>query len=72
LQIPTLDILEFFGYNYNANFNSFTLDGKALNINTQTSSNNPITKRLIVNTASLIDLTAVKTDTPSVLSWNHT
>ncbi|CAD6197216.1 unnamed protein product [Caenorhabditis auriculariae] len=64
--VPTLDILEIFDFRGTPDYRSFKLNGQTVNINVQTSSYSPITKRLYISTKGLIDLS--KGDV--VLEWN--
>ncbi len=71
--MPKLNIIEVLGYSRNADFSSFKLDGQSVQINTQTSTNNPLRRRLYIETPNLIDLTALNNaqQSPSLLTWNH-
>uniref|UniRef100_A0A914UHD1 Glycosyl hydrolase family 31 C-terminal domain-containing protein n=1 Tax=Plectus sambesii TaxID=2011161 RepID=A0A914UHD1_9BILA len=73
ITVPKLNIIDVLGYTHTADFNSFKLDGRSVQINTQLSSNNVFRKHLIINTPNLIDLTALNTaqQSPSLLTWNH-
>ncbi|CAJ0930918.1 unnamed protein product, partial [Mesorhabditis belari] len=65
--LPTLDIIDIVGYDYTPDFNSFYLNGKRININIQTSSYSPFTRRLFISTKNLIDMNAEST----TLAWSH-
>ncbi|KJH46330.1 glycosyl hydrolase, family 31 [Dictyocaulus viviparus] len=68
LVIPTLDTLEIFNYKYFPDFNSFTLNGRKINVDVQSSSYQPFTKILSITTRNFIDLSK---ETISNLSWKH-
>uniref|UniRef100_A0A7I4Y3Y9 P-type domain-containing protein n=1 Tax=Haemonchus contortus TaxID=6289 RepID=A0A7I4Y3Y9_HAECO len=68
LNIPTVDTLEIFNYNYYPDFSSFMLNGKKVNINVQTSSYNPHQKILYISTKNLIDISGQGS---ANLSWKH-
>ncbi|CAJ0930944.1 unnamed protein product, partial [Mesorhabditis belari] len=71
LTLPTLDIIEIFGYEYYPDFNSFIWNGKSINVNVQTSTYYPLRKMLYIKTKGLIDLNDVASRATSVLTWSH-
>ena len=68
ISLPTLDIIEIFNYPKAPNFRSFTINGKAVNINVQKSTYSGITKTLYISTVGLIDLTSSDS---IVLQWSN-
>ncbi|KAK6057304.1 glycosyl hydrolase, family 31, partial [Cooperia oncophora] len=68
LAVPTIDTVEIFNYRFYPDFSSFTLNGKKVNINVQTSSYNPYKSILYVSTKNLIDISG---EGFANLSWKH-
>uniref|UniRef100_A0A914ECA2 P-type domain-containing protein n=1 Tax=Acrobeloides nanus TaxID=290746 RepID=A0A914ECA2_9BILA len=56
LSLPSLDNIEIFGYPYQPNLKTATLNGNPLTINTATSSYSAFTQVLNITTSNLIDL----------------
>ncbi|RCN51727.1 glycosyl hydrolase, family 31 [Ancylostoma caninum] len=72
VSIPSLDVIEVLGYGYYPNFSSFQLNGKKVNINVQTSSFSPFSRRLLISTPNLVKLSDyASSDGRFVLSWSH-
>ncbi|KAK6746809.1 hypothetical protein RB195_000206 [Necator americanus] len=71
--IPSLNLIDVFGYGYYPDFTSFQLDGKKVNINVLTSSFSPITRRLVISTDNLVTLSNYVNSSNNrfLLSWNH-
>ncbi|KAK6019628.1 hypothetical protein OSTOST_14730 [Ostertagia ostertagi] len=68
VQIPTLDVIEIMGYDFYPQFTTFTLNGFKINIDTQSSSYLPLSRRLYIKTKNLINLSNADA---FELSWTH-
>ncbi|CAJ0565183.1 unnamed protein product, partial [Mesorhabditis spiculigera] len=71
LTLPTLDVIEIFGYAYTPDYTSFYWNGNKLNVNVQTSSYNALRRILTLRTVGLIDLNVAAQRTNNVLTWTH-
>uniref|UniRef100_A0A914W3I0 P-type domain-containing protein n=1 Tax=Plectus sambesii TaxID=2011161 RepID=A0A914W3I0_9BILA len=72
MSVPTLDIIELFGYKFSPSFQSFALDGNPLTLDMSSSFYNASVNQAYIKATNLIDLTKLNSGTPSVLSWRHT
>ncbi|KHJ78816.1 hypothetical protein OESDEN_21559 [Oesophagostomum dentatum] len=68
LNIPTLDTVEIFNYNNTADFNTFKLNGKKVELDQKALSYNKDTKILTISKKGLIDLTSGES---IELSWEN-
>ncbi|KAK6734135.1 hypothetical protein RB195_017734 [Necator americanus] len=68
LRIPYLDTLEIFNYRHNPDFDSFSLNGEKVKIDTESSNYNIDSKILYISTKNLIDMATGK---PVELTWKH-
>ncbi|KIH66498.1 glycosyl hydrolase, family 31 [Ancylostoma duodenale] len=71
VSIPSLDVIEVLGYGYYPNFSNFQLNGKKVNINVQTSSFSPFSRRLLISTSNLVKLSDYTPSGGFILSWSH-
>ncbi|CAJ0932247.1 unnamed protein product, partial [Mesorhabditis belari] len=65
--LPTLDEIIVCGYSNTPDLTAFTINGKQVNVNMQTSSYSPFTQILTIKTNNLIDLTTAET---ILVKWN--
>ncbi|KAK6059574.1 hypothetical protein COOONC_02796, partial [Cooperia oncophora] len=68
LAVPTLDLIEIFHYKYFANFTSFKLDGKKIDVDLKTSYHDNTKDILYISAKKLIDLSKGGTRN---FSWSH-
>lgn len=67
--MPTLDVIEIFGYNHQPDFQTFTLNKKAIDIQKSKSSYDKEKKIFRINIINLIDFT--KNEPVWKLSWKN-
>jgi hypothetical protein len=70
LPIPFLDVVEILGLASAPDFASFSLDATPLSVDTVSSFYTASTRRLFLKTTNWVDLTAVRVDQPSIITWN--